>query len=78
MMNQWIKITDKEPLMEKPVLITDGKVIVVASRSKGFLHEDGENIWKPLGIEGYEWDWYFDDREITHWMELPELPGNEP
>ena len=52
-----------------PVLVTDGTVIVSASIS---LHPF---FWlDPVGFGGYEWDWDFDTKEITHWMPLPPLP----
>ena len=32
-------------------------------------------IWEGHLIGGYEWNWEFDERNITHWMPLPAPPA---
>ena len=72
---QWIPIRDQEPPKGEPVLITDGKVRVVAYwRDR---HSDGTLNWGLEGVGGYEVETDFDDREITHWMLSPKLPGED-
>ena len=98
----WISIKDQEPPKDQPVLITDGKVIVVSfweDKRKGSVNiftgpppvspydqSHGDllfsvpmvgYLWEGYGFESPEWEWGFNDYEITHWMLLPELPGKE-
>jgi hypothetical protein len=53
---------------DAPILVTDGKVIVV-------LKIDTGDDWPcPVGFGGWEWGWEFEWGDLTHWMPLPELP----
>lgn len=54
-----------------PILVTDGKHIVVIKR--GILI--GNVPWPdPVGFAGYDWEWNFEYADLTHWMPLPEPP----
>ena len=53
-----------------PILATDGKVIVVLERSDA-LKIDWPNA---VGFSGYEWEWDFEWKDLTHWAQLPDLP----
>ena len=76
---RWISVKDQEPPKGQPVLITDGKVIVVSFWT---IQHTGtvEYLWEGYGF-GLEdpmgWEWTFKNYEITHWMPLPALPGKE-
>ena len=77
MMDGWIALKDNLPDLRTPVLITDGKVCVVA-QWHGFDRLDPALIcWQEVGFGGFEWEWDFADRDITHWMPLPPLPTEE-
>ena len=55
---------------DTPVLVTDGKVIVVVARSNLY----GDAWPDAVGFGGYEWEWDFEWKDLTHWMPLPPLP----
>jgi hypothetical protein len=74
-MSEWISLKDQEPPKGKPVLITDGNDRVVAFLD-GY-YKDGTALWRLEGVGGYEVERDFEDKDITHWMALPELPGKE-
>jgi hypothetical protein len=68
----WINIKDGLPPEYQPVLVTDGEKILVG--------EIGGWGWQASGVEGYEWEWEFeqsyarDPKIITHWANLPKPP----
>lgn len=54
----------------KPILVTDGKVIVVVEKG-----DCAGRPWPdPVGFGGYEWEFDFDWEDLTHWMPLPPAP----
>lgn len=75
-MSQWIDIKESLPPQSKPVLISDGFWIVVATWHG--KHKDTEiPIWNPYGIGGYEVEWDWEDENIIAWMELPLPPESK-
>jgi hypothetical protein len=69
MCQQWISVKHRLPEVGVGVLITDGHVVACGEYR-------GRNLyWSGHGFRGYEWEFDFDDDDITHWMPLPELPG---
>jgi hypothetical protein len=64
----WIRKESKLPLPNVKVLVTDGYKI-----GRGF-YTGYKNQW------AYQFfgDGWIDDKKITHWMPLPELPGDVP
>jgi hypothetical protein len=54
-----------------PILVTDGKMIIVIERC-GYV---GNDYPGEVGFGGYEWDFDFIWKDLTHWMPLPELPN---
>lgn len=67
----WHEIkTEGYPPNGAAVLITDGKVMASAE----YESYQGQHIWHGHGFGGYEWDWDFDEKQVTHWAELPPLP----
>ena len=54
-----------------PILATDGKVIVVLERGECA----GKDSPISVGFGGYEWEWDFEWKNLTHWMPLPEPPN---
>ena len=52
---------------ETPVLLTDGKVVVVGE----FLEGRG---CSPVGWWGLDAEWDFADDDLTHWMPCPKPP----
>ena len=67
---EWQPI-DTIPL-RTPVLITDGEYIVVAERH----YYSREDAFYSYGFDGHDWDWVFNEDNVTHWMPLPELPDS--
>jgi hypothetical protein len=69
----WTHVSESLPEMGTPVLLTDGKTILVGlrvecARGKGWR-------WAACGVTGYDWTWEFEDYltpdPVTHWMPLP-------
>jgi hypothetical protein len=74
----WTHIETALPDFGVPVLLTDGRSILVGERGKDAWRGEGKPQWdwRACGVSGYEWEWDFDDDElVTHWMSLPALPG---
>lgn len=73
----WTHVSEALPNWHVPVLLTDGKQILVGS---AYRDDNAKNKceWKACGVSGYEWDWDFDidPNQVTHWMPLPPLPSN--
>ena len=59
---------------DTPILVTDGEIIVVVERGFDRLGVDG--TW-PVGFGGDDWEWDFVWEDLTHWMSLPPLPGEQ-
>jgi hypothetical protein len=51
-----------------PILVTDGAFVAALILKKDSKFPDG------VAFGGYEWDWDFDPRDLTHWMPLPKPP----
>ena len=71
-MNNWISIKERLPEFQKEVLVTDGKEIAIAYRWE--LSNENGFCWSVAGCGGWDFDLPFPEFEITHWMDLPELP----
>ena len=54
-----------------PILVTDGKVIVVVECT---ICGSGDKWPDSVGFGGHEWEWAFEWNDLTHWMPLPKLP----
>ena len=74
----WISVKDELPKFDTPVLITDGKISVVAQRSLAIAEDLKCKINDPfwLGFECNEFEQKFKNEEVTHWMKIPTLPVN--
>ena len=59
---EWVSVKDRLPNGSKEYLVTDGEFYVVGYFS---IH----TLWNVD-----DFDSWFDEKDITHWMELPELP----
>jgi hypothetical protein len=57
---------------DTPILVTDGKIMVVLMRGDVGPGTDWPD---PVGFGGYEWDWEFDWDDLTHWTPLPAPPA---
>ncbi|WP_082103222.1 DUF551 domain-containing protein [Robbsia andropogonis] len=73
-MSGWIKVSDKLPPPDEPVLVLYFRDIRVGVRCKetpGF--EDtfsSYDYWDDAYDDGQAWEW----NDVTHWMPLPEKP----
>ena len=70
-MGKWIRIKDVEPTYGLDVLCSDGESFAV-----GFIDVYGS--WQPANVDsGYDMaECFIDMAKITHWMPLPEPPGD--
>ncbi len=68
---KWIDIKEQLPPHAIGILITDGKIVTCAKAQI----KNNEVFWFS-GHEflGYDWEWDFELKDITHWAELPEPP----
>ena len=73
-MAKWINIKKQLPPKNEGVLVTDGKIITVASLD----YFKDEPWWDEWGFDGCEWEFdfksSFKERAVTHWMPLPDFP----
>jgi Protein of unknown function (DUF551) len=53
------------------ILVTDGKNITVCKLDGP---DAGPLYMQGYGFSGYEWDFYMDTTDLTHWMPLPKPP----
>ena len=67
-MSEWQPISTAPK--DTPILATDGKLIIVLMRGTC----GGEDWPDSVGFGGYEWEWDFEWKDLTHWMPLPEAP----
>lgn len=72
---EWIEIKKELPNIGLGVLISDGKDMASAERCKS--HREDKLAWTGYGYGGYEWEFDFNEDEVTHWMPLPGLPKKE-
>jgi hypothetical protein len=67
----WVSVNDRLPEKDVGVLVTDGNVVTAARMCRnrfGVIELDGHCFG------GYEWEFYFGDEDVTHWMSLPLPP----
>lgn len=75
---EWINIKEKKPEHRQKVLISDGEIVTAAEADLKFnAHSDGSIWWDGCEFSGYEWEWDFGERFVTHWMPLPESPNKQ-
>ena len=71
--------TKWQPIATAPrdthILVTDGEIIVVVERGKCWRGVV-DRTW-PVGFGGEDWEWDFAWEDLTHWMPLPPLPGEQ-
>ena len=59
---------------DTPILVTDGEIIVVVE--KGLDRRGVDRAWAVgFAVDDLEWGFWWED--ITHWMPLPPLPGEQ-
>ena len=59
--------------LNKPVMLTDGEIIVIG-KCQALINPENFDYVGSVGFNGYEWDWDFNIENLTHWMALPLLP----
>lgn len=78
----WTPVSESLPENGAPVLLTDGKTILVGQREEAAHRRERPWRWAACGVGGHEWDWDFDayytPDPVTHWMPLPPPPAREP
>lgn len=66
----WIPMSEKRPQEDVGVLVTDGKVVTAVKLE----YEDENVIVNGHEYGGWEFDFFFDVKKITHWMPCPPPP----
>jgi len=76
----WIKVSDKGLPFDKPILVY-AKTKWQFEGDRGYMatvavmKASSGSIWlAAVGFSGYEWEYDFEYKDITHWAELPEAP----
>lgn len=67
--NEWVSVEDRLPTPGERVIATDGQFV-----GEGYL--DSCCRWFRYG--GFEWRFFDIERDVTHWMPLPEPPDSRP
>jgi hypothetical protein len=78
----WKHVSESLPEIGVPVLLSDGKSILVGKRETSWhraTHGERPWRWEACGVTGDEWEWEYDDfgtrDPVTHWMPLPVVPS---
>ena len=74
---EWIDIKKQKPKHKQEVLITTGQIVTAAITNYCIYDKDDKIFWDTCHSSGYEWDWDFNEKDITHWMPMPKLPSIE-
>ena len=76
-MSDWISVKDALPPDGVGVLVA-GKFIDVrfVTAAQATLNDDGSlRYWNSHCFGGTEWEFDFENEQVTHWMALPEPPS---
>jgi hypothetical protein len=76
--SEWIELSKYRPVSGQAILVS-GKTSVYNSAGKRAFVAAGvyrTDKYPPIGfvLEGCEWEFDFEEEEITHWMPLPNPP----
>lgn len=66
--NEWVSVEDRLPTPGERVIATDEQFV-----GEGYI--DSCCRWYRYG--GFEWRFFDIERDVTHWMPLPEPPEGE-
>lgn len=69
---EWLSLRDIRPKHKQKVLIASGEIVTAAEVDLDIL--DGELWFDPVGCGGYDFNFFFKDSDVTHWMPLPPPP----
>ena len=77
-MIQWISLDEQKPEHKQKGLITDGEIVTAAIADMVSIKHslNPKPLWDGCSFSGYEWEWEFDWKKVTHWAPLPEPPKN--
>lgn len=67
---EWITIRDKLPPQDENVILYDGNEVFCGNH---YLSKEGKICFGIQCCDGNCYGWY-EKKEITHWMPLPEPP----
>lgn len=72
---EWIDIEKQKPEHEQEVLIAAGHFVTAAIADRISFAMDNYIWWDGCHFSGQEWEWHFDEKDITHWMPMPKSPN---
>jgi len=77
----WISVKDRLPEHGEAILVYSTKSMTgdpIITTCRIDRHSFSPEIWMDgYGFGGYEWEYDFDWKDITHWMPLPSPPTEE-
>ena len=71
---EWIDIKKQKPTEGQEVLITTGRIVIAAVADFN-VYDSGRIMWDGCHFSGYEWEWDFNEEDITHWAPMPKPPS---
>jgi hypothetical protein len=73
----WISLKDRTPAHRQKVLISDGYIVTAAQADLLEFGNEESIWWDGCFFEGWNWEWSFKAKNITHWAELPSPPRGD-
>lgn len=72
----WHPIAALGPPRDCPILVTDGKQVTATRLVDWGPTTDGRRgtFMHGVAFGGYEWEYDFDLKDVTHWMSMPRPP----
>lgn len=74
-MIDWINAGEQRPELYSTILVkykafSEGIALVKYGEDHGYGPGREVRNLEPVGFEGYEWDWSFDWKDVTHWCKI--------
>lgn len=66
---EWIDFSIR-PKSGQIILVKAGKIVTACEYIEE-KNSNGEYYLSGAGFGGHEWDWDFNEKEVTHWMPIP-------
>jgi hypothetical protein len=81
-MSEWISVKDQEPPEKVKILVAGTQYggtykFISACEILHLTRKSDGKVFKYVSVpevSGYDLDWDFEHKDITHWMPLPDFP----